>query len=139
MHTAKVLVVEDDDRLRDGLVEMLRTAGFWVESAADGERGLELAPAADLILLNLGLPKLSGLEVLRAMREKGDYTPVIVVSGDVEHRKEAEACKIVDFVQQPFRARDLMDKVQRCLRVGENMESITGFTERLKGVVEKHK
>ena len=137
MRTAKVLVVEDDARIREDLAEMLQSAGFEVESAGDGERGLELAPGADLVLLNLGLPKLSGLGILRRLRERGDYTPVIVVSGATEYRKEAEECKIVDFVEKPFSARDLMDKILRCLRVGDNMDSISVFNKRLKDVAQK--
>jgi two-component system, OmpR family, response regulator len=77
-----VLLVEDDNDLAARITRGLTQAGFLVERAVDGEDGLELGlqPEVDLIVLDLGLPGMSGLEVLKAWRARGVVTPVLVLT-----------------------------------------------------------
>ena len=77
-----ILLVEDDDELASRLERGLRQAGFVVERASDGHDGLELAlqPQIDMIVLDLGLPGKSGLEVLREIRSRGITTSVLVLT-----------------------------------------------------------
>ena len=75
----RVLVVEDAWRLAEAVAEILRGEGWSADVATDGGRGAELAAAGayDCVLLDLMLPVMGGLDVLRGMREAGDATPVI--------------------------------------------------------------
>lgn len=77
-----ILLVKDDDELASRLERGLRQAGFVVERASDGHDGLELAlqPQIDMIVLDLGLPGKSGLEVLREIRSRGITTSVLVLT-----------------------------------------------------------
>lgn len=77
-----VLLVEDDDDLAGRVERGLRQAGFVIERAKDGHDGLELAlqPQMDIIVLDLGLPGKSGIEVLREIRSRGISTPVLVLT-----------------------------------------------------------
>lgn len=78
----RVLIVEDDPQLGDGLLQGLRTAGFiadWVRDGAEAERAL-LAEPFDALVLDLGLPKMQGTEVLRCLRNRGNRIPVIILT-----------------------------------------------------------
>lgn len=77
-----VLLVEDDDELAARIARGLTQAGFVVERAANGDDGLELGlqPQIDIIVLDLGLPGMPGLEVLRELRTRGVTTPVLVLT-----------------------------------------------------------
>lgn len=74
---AKILVVEDDQFLRDLYNELLTEAGYTVDLASDGEEGLSkaLVGGYDLILLDIMLPKMDGLQVLKRLKEQGPKTP----------------------------------------------------------------
>lgn len=78
----RVLIVEDDPQLGDGLLQGLRSAGFvadWVRDGAEAERAL-LAEPFDAVVLDLGLPKMQGIEVLQRLRNRGNRTPVIILT-----------------------------------------------------------
>ncbi len=79
----RVLIIEDELRLAENVARTLReTAGYAVDVAADGQEGLFLAEsnAYDAVLLDLMLPKLDGMQVLRRIRESGQHTPVLVLT-----------------------------------------------------------
>ncbi len=78
----RVLVVEDDKNLREQLASALTDAGYTVDSAADGEEGQFLGETEpyDLAILDLGLPKVDGLTVLKAWRKDGKNMPVLILS-----------------------------------------------------------
>ena len=82
----RVLVVEDTTAVRTVLAEMLRGAGYVVETAGDGEESLELLDTfqTELILLDLFLPKVTGFEVLEALEARENAPPVLVISGSHE-------------------------------------------------------
>jgi DNA-binding response OmpR family regulator len=105
-HAVTVLVVEDEPTLRSAFGRFLRDAGYDGQFAADGDVGLSLALSMrfDLIYLNLELPGLHGIEVLRELRRRGSEAPVIVVSGHatLAMRLSAFDAGADDFVGKPF-------------------------------------
>ena len=80
--TMRVLVVEDDEKIASFVIKGLKQNGCAVDHAADGEHGLDLATAItyDLLVLDLMLPKLDGLSVLRRLRQEKIRTPVLILS-----------------------------------------------------------
>jgi two-component system alkaline phosphatase synthesis response regulator PhoP len=115
----RVLVVEDDEGIREMLKYNLVTAGFSVHEASDGASGLRTARTArpDLILLDLMLPGMSGFDFCRALR-KSSRVPIIMITA-----KDAEVDKIVglelgadDYVTKPFEMMELMARIEALLR-----------------------
>lgn len=129
----RILVVEDEESFSDALSYMLRKEGFEVSVCANGPDGLEEydRSGADLLLLDLMLPGLSGLEVCRQLRQKSDV-PVIMLTA-----KDAEVDKVVgleigadDYVTKPFSARELVARIRAVLRRrGETDELPTAVLE----------
>ena len=78
----KILVVEDDESIRQGLVDLLMSEGYKVEEASDGHKGMEkgLENNADLVLLDVMLPGPDGYSILKAMRSKNIKVPVILLT-----------------------------------------------------------
>jgi len=115
----RVLVVEDDEGIREMLKYNLSAAGFSVHEASDGPAGLRTARTAmpDLILLDLMLPGMSGLDFCRALR-KSSRVPIIMLTA-----KDAEVDKIVglelgadDYITKPFSIREVLARVNAVLR-----------------------
>jgi len=115
----RILVVEDEQSFSDALSYMLRKEGFEVAVAGTGPDGLTEfdKSGADLVLLDLMLPGLSGLEVCRQLRQRSDV-PVIMLTA-----KDAEVDKVVgleigadDYVTKPFSARELLARIRAVLR-----------------------
>ncbi|HMP78728.1 MAG TPA: response regulator transcription factor [Pirellulaceae bacterium] len=115
-----ILTVEDDTAIRRGLVDALRFAGYGVCEASDGATGLKLAveQPVDLMLLDLALPALSGLEVLRRIREVRPTLPVIVLTakGDEPDRVAGLNGGADDYVVKPFSVKELFARVAAVLR-----------------------
>jgi len=116
----KVLVIDDDDALRDTVLVLLETEGFQVESAAEGHSGYQraLALRPDLVLVDLNLPGLDGFEICRKLRESGFTAPIIVVTGESE---EMDTVRLLehgadDYVVKPFRPRELVARIRAVLR-----------------------
>ena len=115
-----VLVVEDEKSIVDILRFNLEKEGYAVLTAYDGESGLEQAVngGADLILLDVMLPKMNGFDVCRRLREKGSSVPVIILTA-----REEEADKVLgleigadDYITKPFSMRELMARVTANIR-----------------------
>jgi DNA-binding response OmpR family regulator len=113
-------VIEDEDAIRRGIVDVLRMAGYEPIEAADGEIGLIEARRAgvDLILLDLMLPKLDGFEVLSELRKTHPSLPVIILSarGAEDDRVRGLRGGADDYVVKPFSARELLARVEAVLR-----------------------
>ena len=118
----KVLVVEDEGSVRDLLSEFLSDEGYDVIVAADGREALELAKqeVPDLILLDLNMPKISGIEVCKKLKQeaKTRSIPVIVITGVPHTEKEAFEAGADDFVKKPFELKGLAVQVKSALGVG---------------------
>lgn len=115
-----IAVIEDDDGIRDFVARGLADSGLEVQTARDGDQGLELALRAsvDLVVLDLMLPGLHGSEILRRLREQRPHLPVIVLTalGDVHDRVEGLRAGAVDYVVKPFSFAELEARVQAQLR-----------------------
>ena len=119
--SARILLIEDERGLREALADALAAEGFTVEQAATGGAGLSAFPAkpADLVLLDLMLPEMSGIEICRAIRSNSKV-PIIMVTA-----KASETDRIVgldlgadDYVTKPFSARELSARIRAVLRRG---------------------
>ena len=123
----RILVVEDDRTLRQALVFNLEREGYDARSAVDGEQALAAVRGGglDLVLLDLMLPGMSGMEVLRTVRGEGIETPVVILSA-----KGGEIDKVVglkvgadDYVAKPFSRPELLARIESVLRRQRRAES----------------
>jgi DNA-binding NtrC family response regulator len=117
--TRRILVVDDEPGMRAGLAEVLARGGFAVEMAATGEEGVaRLAQGGiDLLVTDLRLPGLGGLDVLREARRTGLEIPVVVITahGTVEDAVAAMKLGAFDFLTKPFSPADLLHLAGRAL------------------------
>ncbi len=116
---ATILVVEDEEKLRRVVELQLKGAGFEVEQAGTVEQAMRLADRADVILTDLRLPGVSGLEMLSNLRRQDSHTPVIVMTafGSIETAVEAMKAGAVDFLPKPFSLDHLMTVVNKALEL----------------------
>jgi two-component system response regulator RegX3 len=128
----RVLVVEDEESYSDALSYVLRKEGFEVAVAETGPDALDEydRAGADIVLLDLMLPGLSGTEVCRALRSRGNV-PVIIVSA-----KDTEVDKVVglelgadDYVTKPYSPRELLARIRAVLRRGQDVELLPDTLE----------
>jgi two-component system, OmpR family, response regulator MprA len=115
----RVLVVEDDDEIAQVLQRSLRLDGYDVRIAGDGEAALDQAAAfhPDLVILDLGLPKLDGIEVARRLRAADDV-PILMLTArdDVESRVEGLDSGADDYLVKPFEREELRARLRALLR-----------------------
>src|SRR5258705_1200691 len=113
---ARILVIDDDEGVRDSMARMLRGAGFNVETAATGEDGVAAARgnAFDVVLSDMRMPGISGIEVLQRLRALRVDSAFIVMTGfgTVDSAVEAMKLGAVDFVQKPFLRDELLMRVR---------------------------
>ncbi len=116
----RVLVVEDEKPLRDSLVAEFTARGFTVDSAADGEEGLYCGSeyAIDLAVVDLGLPKLPGLELIRRFRAQAKKFPILILTARDRWQDKVEGLQAGadDYVAKPFHFEELLARVQALLR-----------------------
>ena len=123
-----ILVVEDEDKLRRVLQLQLESGGYGVLQAATAEEALKVADQADLVLTDLRLPGMDGLELLTALRRQNSFTPVVLMTafGSVESAVEAMKNGAADFLLKPFSLDHLMTVIHKALEVralrAENLE-----------------
>ncbi|MCC6620034.1 MAG: response regulator transcription factor [Deltaproteobacteria bacterium] len=112
----KVLVVEDEAMLREGLVDLLEGAGHEVVAVADGLEGATVGAAErfDMVLLDLTLPRLDGLEVCRRLRLARPSLPVLMLTARAGELDKVEGLRIGadDYVTKPFSPRELLARLQ---------------------------
>ncbi len=120
----RVLIVEDDPILQDSLTRAMRAAGYATDHAADGESALALLRAGgfDLVILDLGLPKLDGLQVLSRHRAAGNLTPVLILTArdGVEDRVKGLDLGADDYLTKPFELAELEARVRALVRRASN-------------------
>ena len=118
--TMRVLVVEDDEKIASFVIKGLKQNGYAVDHAVDGEQGLDLATAIDydLVILDLMLPKLDGLSLLRRLRQEKIRTPVLILSAraNVDDRVRGLQAGGDDYVTKPFAFSELLARVQALIR-----------------------
>jgi DNA-binding response OmpR family regulator len=118
----RVLVVEDDSSIALGLRINLEAEGYLVELAGDGERALEIVreAAPDLIILDVMLPRMNGLEVLQTVRREGHRMPIIILSARTGEIDKVTGLELgaEDYVAKPFSLAELLARVRAALRRG---------------------
>jgi two-component system, OmpR family, KDP operon response regulator KdpE len=115
----KILVIDDEPPIRKLLRMGLNTQGYDVLEASNGKTGIEmLAQEPDLIILDLGLPDIQGLELLRTIRGRKESVPVVVLSsrGDEAGKVEALDLGADDYVTKPFGMDELLARLRAALR-----------------------
>ncbi|MCX7964727.1 MAG: response regulator transcription factor [Candidatus Sumerlaea chitinivorans] len=116
----KLLVVEDSRRLREALASGLRRVGYAVDTAEDGETGWLLAVSGnyDVVILDLMLPKLDGLTVLRRLRERGNNVNVLVLTAKdaVPDRVAGLRTGADDYLPKPFAFEELVARIEALVR-----------------------
>jgi DNA-binding NtrC family response regulator len=115
----RILVIDDEKNIRTMLTQALTAEDTVVETAVNGEEALDkiAQTAYDLVLLDLRLPGMGGLEVLRAIRESDAKLPVILLTahGSVESAVEAMRIGAINYLQKPFAPRELREAVDNAL------------------------
>jgi two-component system response regulator PhoP len=116
----RALVVEDDTDIREQLIESLEKVGYVVDAAADGPQGLYFALEypIDIAIIDLGLPEVSGLEIIKQLREKGKDYPVIILTARTrwQNRVEGLEAGADDYVDKPFHHEELLARMRALLR-----------------------
>jgi len=116
----RVLVVEDEASLARQLLELIRRAGYAVDHAADGERAELLAhdESYDAVILDLGLPKVDGLTLIRRWRESGRSMPVLVLTarGSWHDKVQGIDSGADDYLSKPFRMEELLARLRALIR-----------------------
>ncbi|MCE2691446.1 MAG: response regulator [Betaproteobacteria bacterium] len=118
----RILIAEDDQVLADGLLRSLRAAGYAVDQVASGtEADAALASHEfDLLILDLGLPKMNGLDVLKRMRARGNTCPVLILTAadSVDQRVRGLDLGADDYMAKPFSLQELEARVRALTRRG---------------------
>jgi two-component system KDP operon response regulator KdpE len=120
MTAATILIVDDEPPIRRLLRTSLASQGFQVKEAADGHSALteiERAPP-DLVILDLGLPDIDGLDVIRALRDNGNAVPILVLSSRSDEKGKVDALDLGadDYVTKPFGTAELFARIRAALR-----------------------
>ena len=148
MSEGRVLLIEDEAALARGLSDMLRARGFDVEIAADGQHGLDaaLSGRADLLLLDVMLPKVNGFEICRAVRRQGIDVPILMLTAKGQEDDIVLGLNLGadDYITKPFRSAELIARVRAflrrrrgsgtCCRFGECEIDLPGRKVRRQGV-----
>jgi DNA-binding response OmpR family regulator len=129
-----ILVIDDDENLRDTIAVLLEREGFKAVLAPNGRTGLDLAAMArpHLILVDIRLPDITGVEVCKRLRAAPDKTPIIVLSAVGEEIDKVLLLEIGadDYVVKPFGARELLARIRAVLRrMGPEAERVLAFAD----------
>ena len=116
----RILLVEDEAPLRETLAARLDREGFAVDTAADGEEGLRLGrdAAFDLGIIDLGLPKVSGMELIKTLREEGKSFPVMILTARSSWQDKVEGLRhgADDYMVKPFHAEEMLARINAIVR-----------------------
>lgn len=116
----RILIVEDDTNIREQVKGELEKAGFLVDAAADGRMGLHYAEdyPVDVAIIDLGLPKIDGIDLIKNIRAKGIDYPVLILTarGSWQDKVEGLEAGADDYVEKPFNKEELLARVRALLR-----------------------
>ncbi|MBF0430339.1 MAG: response regulator transcription factor [Fibrobacteria bacterium] len=123
----KILIVEDEDAIRLGLVDILEMEGYQINEAVDGEEAIQIAQTwnPDLVLLDLMLPKLNGLEVCRHLRKKQPDIFILMLTAKTEDIDKLSGFKMGadDYMTKPFSTMVLLARIKSMLRRSSQAKS----------------
>jgi len=129
----RLLVVDDDRDVRDSLHRALGYAGFAVATAANGAEALAWVARSpvDLIILDVLMPMLDGLETCKALRGRGDSTPVLMLTAreSIDDRVTGLAAGADDYLVKPFALRELVARVNALLRRTQPPRDVLGYAD----------
>jgi two-component system alkaline phosphatase synthesis response regulator PhoP len=129
----KILIVEDDRNIMTGLVDILESEGYSVLIARDGREALKQAngQAPDLILLDVMLPKLNGLEVCKELKRQGNTASIIILSARAQESDKVLGLELGadDYVTKPFSPRELAVRVKAVLRRTTSLAKVEDLCE----------
>lgn len=112
----KILLIEDEIRMAEALAELLRKENFSVTLCTNGAEGLEIAHQDDydLLLLDLMLPEVSGLEIARSVRACGKTTPILMLTAksELDDKIEGLDCGADDYLTKPFEIKELLARIR---------------------------
>ncbi|MEM7195994.1 MAG: response regulator transcription factor [Pseudomonadota bacterium] len=116
----RLLIVEDESALRSQLTERFRKNGFAVDEARDGEEGLYFGKEypVDIAVIDLGLPKIGGIEVIRQLRESGVNYPILILTARSRWQEKVEGLEAGadDYLAKPFHFEELQARVSALIR-----------------------
>ncbi len=139
LHKARVLVVDDEKRIRDGCHRMLTQEGFDVAVAETGDIGLKMIEKEhfDIILLDLMMPGMPGMEVLPYVKSHHPDTVVVVITGyaTLEHAIEAMKNGAFDFISKPFSPQDLREVVDKAIKYIRTLQDIATEKSRMRVLI----
>lgn len=119
-HQMRLLIIEDESKLLEQICARFEKEGFEVDSTTDGREGLYLASEypVDLAIVDLGLPTLSGLEVIRRLRKSGKQLPILILTarGKWEEKVTGLEAGADDYLVKPFHMEELLARVRALLR-----------------------
>ncbi len=125
----RLLVVEDDSHLQEQLKALLVTNGYSVDVAADGQEGLYLGTEYDydLAIVDLGLPKLNGIELIRALRNEGCGYPILILTARDHWQEKVNGLEAGadDYVVKPFHDEEVLARLNALLRRSAGLASPT--------------
>jgi DNA-binding response OmpR family regulator len=135
----KVLLVEDENGIRNAVCSALERGGYEVINAQDGQEALDKVEGVDVVVLDVFLPKITGDQFLKTIRGRGNLVPVIVMSAmPTEHAVEClKEFKVVNYVSKPFRVKDLVEKVGKAAHVADDLDMVPKATDKLKGFISR--
>ncbi len=111
----KILIVEDEESVRQALVKILENFGHKVLAAADANEGLEkFNDGVDIVFTDLGLPGLSGWDMARAIKKKSTKVPVVLLSGwDIETEDESLRALVEKVLSKPVKIKEMLDTIDQ--------------------------
>jgi two-component system response regulator TctD len=119
----RILLVEDDQALARGVLALMRDSNFAVDHVDNGEAALELERQEpySLVILDLGLPDMSGIDVLKSLRRRGSKTPILILTARdaLEQRVQGLDCGADDYLLKPFAPPELEARVRALVRRGQ--------------------
>ncbi len=116
----RILIVEDDNNIREQVKNELKKAGFVVDAASDGSTGLfyALEYPIDIAIIDLGLPEVTGLDIIKNIRAKGLDYPVLILTARSRWQSKVEGLEAGadDYVEKPFHPEELLARVRALMR-----------------------
>jgi len=142
MKRKTILIVEDDQSIRNAISHILDRNGFRTLTAIDGNAALPLVDHADVVLLDLLMPVMDGETFLRRIRSDKNYIPVVIMSaayGRDESLLKLKDLKIVEFLEKPFTADHLLLQVRKACVVADDMKTVEEASGILKAFLGRQK
>ena len=116
----RILVIEDEFRLQNQIRQQLEAAGYMVDTCSNGDEGLFLATEypLDAAIIDIGLPGKSGLEIIKALRERGSLLPILILTARSSWQDKVQGLEMGadDYLTKPFQMEELQARVKALLR-----------------------